>query len=131
MSEENVEVARRGHDAFNRGDIEGVLADFAPDFEYVAAGAIPGVGGVHRGPDGYRRFMEAFWDEFDDACLMAHEFTEAGDQVLVSLTVRGRGKRSGAETTWTFWQLWTLRDGMVVRGQGFTDRDEALKAVRA
>jgi uncharacterized protein len=128
MSQENVEIMRRAHEAFNRGDVDGVVADFAPDFEYVASGVIPGVGGVYQGPDGYRRFMEGFWDEFDDACLEAHEFIEAGDQVLVSLTVRGRGKRSGAETSWTFWHLWALRDGTIVRGQGFFNREEALEA---
>lgn len=72
--------------------------------------------------------MEAFWGEFDDARLEAHEFIEAGDQVLVSLTVRGRGKQSGAEASWDIWLLWTLRGGKVVHGQGFTDRDEALQA---
>jgi hypothetical protein len=41
------------------------FADFAPDFEYVNAGAIPGLGGVYRGAEGYRRFVEAFWSEFD------------------------------------------------------------------
>jgi ketosteroid isomerase-like protein len=42
MSQENVEVVRRGYDAFNRGDLEGMVADFAPNFEYVPAGAILG-----------------------------------------------------------------------------------------
>jgi ketosteroid isomerase-like protein len=30
MSEENVEVVRRGYEAFNRGDLDGMVADFAP-----------------------------------------------------------------------------------------------------
>jgi ketosteroid isomerase-like protein len=54
--------------------------------------------------------------------------TKAGDQVLVSVTNRGRGKRSGAETSWRLWTLWMLRDGKIVRGQGFTDPEEALEA---
>ena len=56
-----MELVRRGFEAFNRGDFEGVAAEFAPDFEYVASGAIPGVGGVYRGPEEYTRFQEAFW----------------------------------------------------------------------
>jgi uncharacterized protein len=126
--EENIEIARRNYAAFNRGDIDGVVADFAPDFEYVASGAIPGVGGVYRGPGGYKRSQEVFWDEFDDARLEIHEFIEAGDQVLVSVTVRGRGRQSGTETSWSFFQLWTVRGGKVVRGQGFMSRDAALEA---
>jgi ketosteroid isomerase-like protein len=49
-------------------------------------------------------------------------------RVLASLTFRGRGKQSGVETNWSLWQLWTLRDGKAVRGQGFTNSAEALEA---
>jgi hypothetical protein len=129
MSQENVEIVRRAYEAFNRGDLEAVFADAASDFEYVASGAIPGVGGVYRGPEGFRRFVEGFWGEFDDAREEIHEFIDAGDHVLVSLTQRGRGKQSGVETRWNTWHVWTVRDGEVVRGQGFTSRDEALEAV--
>ena len=56
------------------------------------------------------------------------ELTDAGDQVLARLTARGRGKQSGVETEWEFWQLWTYRDGRAVHGRGFTDREEAFEA---
>jgi hypothetical protein len=36
--------------------------------------------------------------------------------------------KSGAPATWSIWQVWTLQDGKFVRGQGFTDREEALEA---
>ena len=58
-----------------------------------------------------------------------HELTAAGDRVLASLTFRGRGRQSGAEANWSLWQLWTLRHGKFVRGQGFTSREAALDAV--
>lgn len=48
MSQENVEAARRGYEAFNRADLEGMVADFAPTFEYFTTGAIPGITGVYR-----------------------------------------------------------------------------------
>ena len=128
MSEENVELVRRGYAAFNRGDVDAVVADFARDFEYVAMGMIPGITGVYRGTEGYKRFMRTFWDEFDDARNEVHEFVDAGDQVLVTQTVHGRGKQSRAEGSWTFSILWTVRDGKVVRGQGFASRDQALDA---
>jgi ketosteroid isomerase-like protein len=31
MSEENVELVRRGYEAYARGDLEAVLGDFSPD----------------------------------------------------------------------------------------------------
>jgi hypothetical protein len=48
--------------------------------------------------------------------------------VLASLTVRGRGKQSGLQTTREFWQVWTFRDGKVVHERGFMGREEALEA---
>jgi ketosteroid isomerase-like protein len=51
MSQENVEMTRRAYEAFNRGDLDGMSVDAAPEFEYVATGAIPDAGGVYRGPE--------------------------------------------------------------------------------
>jgi hypothetical protein len=51
-----------------------------------------------------------------------------GDQVLASVTFRGRGKHSGITTSWDLWQLWRLRDGKAVRGQAFRSKEEALEA---
>ena len=45
MSQENVEKVQRAYEAFNRGDSEGMVANIAPDFEYVATGTVPGVRG--------------------------------------------------------------------------------------
>ena len=129
MSQENVEIVRRGYEAFNEGDLEGMVASCAPDFVYVPTGAIPGVEGTYRGPEEYKQqIVELFGDEFDDYGAEIHELMDAGDQVLVSLTFRGRGKRSGAESRWSVWQVWTVRDGSVVHGQGYTSRDEAVEA---
>jgi hypothetical protein len=128
MSEENVELVRRAYDAFNRGDAEGMFADVAPELEYIATGAIPGAGGVYRGTEQFGQFLDRWWGEFHETHVEVHELIDAGNQVLASLTFRGRGKQSGVETNWSLWQLWTLRDGKAVRGQGFADRDAALEA---
>ena len=48
--------------------------------------------------------------------------------MLATETVQGRGKQSGAETSWTVWELWTVRDGKLVHGQGLTSWEEALEA---
>jgi ketosteroid isomerase-like protein len=42
MSEENVGMARRAYEAFNRGDVEGMVADIASNFEYVTTGTVRG-----------------------------------------------------------------------------------------
>jgi ketosteroid isomerase-like protein len=131
MSQENVELVRRGIETLNRGDFEGALAltNPPPEFEFVPSGVlIPDLADVQRGPEGIRRVMEVFLGEFDDAHIEVHALIDAGDQVFGSFTVRGRGRQSGAETSWDVWNVWTMRDRSVVRIQGFTDQDAALEA---
>jgi ketosteroid isomerase-like protein len=72
--------------------------------------------------------VEVFWDEFDNPHVELHELIVVGDRVLISATFRGRGKQSGAETSWDVWGVWTVRDGRIVRWEGFADREEALEA---
>jgi ketosteroid isomerase-like protein len=128
MSQENVELVQRTYEAFNRGDFETMVADVRPDAEYIASGAIPGVAGVYLGPNGYKRFASWLSDQFDGARTVVRECIDAGDQVAVCVTIRGRGKQSGVETSWNVWQVWTLRDGAILRSQGFVSREEALEA---
>ena len=138
MSKENVDSMRAALEALNRGDFEGAVADFAPDFEYIPSGGLPDTEGSYRGPDQFKRFMSWLTETFDDPHQEPNEFIDLGDvvgdegevvnRVIVSVTNSGRGKASGVETTWNVWLLWTIRDGRSVLGQGFMSKAEALEA---
>lgn len=128
MTEANAEIIRRAFDAFNRGDLDAALENLAPDFEYVPSGAIPGVTHTFRGPEGYRSFLRWILDEFDDVQAELDEIRGEADHVFTSVTLRGRGKQSGAEAAWTVWQVFTIRDGVALRGRAFRAREEALAA---
>jgi ketosteroid isomerase-like protein len=130
MSEPNAEIVRRGYEAYNRGDIDGTAADFAPDCEYIPSGALPGGRDIIHGPEEYKRYIGWLQSEFDDAHAEIHELVDAGDAVLASLTLRGRGRQSGAPVGWALWQVWTFQDGKVIRGEAFTSPDEAREAAR-
>jgi len=126
----NVEVVRRAVEAISRGDRDGLREVAAPDLEYVASGAIPGAAGVFRGiQDFEENFFGQLWAEFDRPDIEIREIVDAGDRLAAWYTLRGRGKQSGAEVAWDVWQVWTLRDGKLARGRGYTSRDEALEAL--
>jgi ketosteroid isomerase-like protein len=55
-------------------------------------------------------------------------FWTTGNKVLVFLHVTGRGRASDAPFDIRIAHLWTLKDGVLVRGEGFANRDEALEA---
>ena len=48
--------------------------------------------------------------------------------MLVFVRVSGSGAGSGPGFDIRIAHLWTLSDGVVVRGEGYGDRDEALEA---
>jgi ketosteroid isomerase-like protein len=124
----NVEILRRAYEGFNRGELEEAAVVIAPDCEYVTTGIVPGSAGVHRGPEGYVRFVRWIQDEFDDAQVEAHELIDAGEYVVAALTISGSGKQSGAPASWDVWQVWRFRDGLAVHGQAFTSREDAFEA---
>ena len=126
MSQENVESVRRAYEHWNQGDF-GWTDDFAPGFEYVPAPVV-GLSDTARGLDGFMRFLEEFWEDLDEAQAEPQELIEAGDSVLAVITFRGIGRHSGVEVNMEVFQLWTFRDGKLVRGQGFFERAEALEA---
>ena len=129
MSRENVDLVRRAYEAITRGDLQGAVSLVSPDFEYVASGEILGLSGRYQGPAGLTRFLEGFWGMFDEPRFEIHGRTiENDDRVLVSLTMGGRGRQSGAEAQWRVFQVWTLRAGRATYGQAFMSRAEALEA---
>jgi ketosteroid isomerase-like protein len=94
MSERKTEIARRGIDAFNRGDADALFQIATDDIELVSAltGAVEG--GDFRGEAGleaYFEVMAATWGEFR---ILPGEFHDLGDQLLVVGRVRGLGMGS-------------------------------------
>jgi ketosteroid isomerase-like protein len=128
MSQENVEMIRRGYEAYERRDLDALVADFAPEFEYIAAGAVPGRTGTYRGAEGYKNFIAWLDEEFSDAHSQIDTLIDAGDSVVVCATLRGQGRRSGIPATFTFWQVWTCENGKITRAQGFMSKADALEA---
>jgi ketosteroid isomerase-like protein len=128
VSEENVEVVRRAYEAWNQGDDKGWASAVAAGFEYFPAGVVAGTESRYQGAEGFARYLRRFWDEFADARTEVRRLRDLGDLVLAEITFRGRGRQSGVETEMEAYQLWTLREGKIVRGEGFVSREGALEA---
>jgi ketosteroid isomerase-like protein len=127
MSRENVEIARASIEAYNRMDWDGALKDASPDFECDLSRAVGPQHDVYR-LDQMRRFWSEFAESWESVRIEPHEFIEAGEHVVVPLTMHTRG-RDGIEVqariTWT----WTILDGDLVRLCMYQDRQEAIEAV--
>jgi ketosteroid isomerase-like protein len=61
--------------------------------------------------------------------VTSEEFLDMGDRVVATLHFRGRGRGSGIETEARFYEVYTVRDGKIVRMDEYTSHAEALEAV--
>lgn len=133
MSEENVELIRRGVEAFNRGGfpaVDGIYWSDAITFDLRQTG-IPGLG-LYRGREEVRKFFEEDWFgafPFEKWELIADNLIDAGPDLVVAFMRQiGRGATSGAGAEMDFIQVITLREGAVVHVDLYLDRSEALGA---
>jgi ketosteroid isomerase-like protein len=103
------------------------LAKWHPDVE-IDGRNLPD-GGVYRGHDGLLEHVTRWADMWEDWRVELDRFIDAGDDRVVVLThERGRNKATGMELDALHAELYTVRDGQIVRWQGFSVRAEALEA---
>jgi ketosteroid isomerase-like protein len=124
---ENVEIIRAVIDAFNRGDLDAAMEHLAPHFELDLSRALGPYRGVYR-LDQARRFLEDFTATFASTRLESDECIDAGEHVVLQATFHLRG-RDGIEARARATQLWTIRDGTIVRFCLYQEKQEALEAV--
>ena len=122
----DLEVIRAVYSRWERGDFTSWEA-FADDYVWKAVDAIEA--GEHRGiadiSAAWRTWLQA-WDGFS---IEAEEVVPGSDgRYVVMQLFRGKGKASGLESEGRNASVVTMRDGLIVRMEGFWDRDAALQA---
>jgi ketosteroid isomerase-like protein len=127
MSRENVDLVRRGWQAYEDGDLSAVLALLSPDMVTHVAAPLP-VAGTYQGPEGFLQVTIDWAEGFDDLVMTGEEFIDAGGQVVVRSLHKSRGAESGAPVETDIWYVFTVQAGKAVRVAIFNDRSDALKA---
>ena len=123
MSEENVEVVRAGYDDFNSGNIDGVLARYDADIEWVEPGGGNAPSGTFHGRDSVGDDIFGNVPEnFDEFSAEPEDFRDEGDTVVVTGRFKGKAK-SGADLDASFEHVYELRDGKVVRFENKVEPD--------
>jgi ketosteroid isomerase-like protein len=129
MSQENVEIVRRGYRALNEGGIEAALELFDPDIEVDFPPEVSPEPQTLRGHDAIRRWFEALAEVMEGVRIEPEEFIETGDRIVVPVQLIGTGRGSGIEAVQRVTQVWTLRNGRAVRMDAYADKASALEAV--
>jgi ketosteroid isomerase-like protein len=124
--EDNVAIIRRIW-ADPLGQIPHLVAE---DLDYRAMEGAPDDVGVMHGRDAYTRYLTDWYETFEG---FHTELVEAeaidDDRVLVVGRISGKARASGIDTDLTFAAVYTLRDGLIVRGREYESKEAALAAV--
>ena len=128
MSEENVEIVRRMVEAFNRGDVDAVIATFGEQCELHEPPETPDTPRTgFRGHDGIGEWM-ANLRETAEIQFEPTGFITNGDSVLCEWAGRGRGHAGGVPLEWGSFVVLRLRDAKIEQALAFLSRAEALEA---
>ena len=128
MSQENVELARRGYELFNARDLSAFFDLFDSKFVYRNRTDEP-VARVFHGLEDYKRYVVSLLNSFDELRFEIRELIDLGDRVVVVTDLFGRGRESGADVRGAYVFLWTVSEGRAVDVREYATKDEALEAV--
>jgi ketosteroid isomerase-like protein len=114
-SAEKAEIVRQFYDAWNRRDFQAAVRGVDKDFSLRFSGAFANlVGERFDGRDGLLRFMRRFPATVGGQFAVERTF-DMGDRVGVIVTRKAAGAGSGAPLSVRIRQVWTFRDGKVIR----------------
>ena len=128
MSDENVEIIRRAHEAVNRVGVDALLELIHPDFEAIISPELSVEPDTYRGREGMRRYFAGFEGVMKDVSFHPEELIGVGDKVFAAMLLSATGVGTGIEVKQLTYQVWTLRDGKALRVDTYKERSDALEA---
>jgi ketosteroid isomerase-like protein len=126
----NAAAVIRATEAYNAGDVGGLLTMAHPDIEWEVAPEHP-ASTTHRGFDAVREYHEDWRNTLEGLRLELQSVAESGDEVVTVCRLHGKGAESGADVEVEIAFLTTFRDGKAMRVEEFLDPDEALRALQS
>jgi ketosteroid isomerase-like protein len=129
VSRENVEIVRRIWTAWGEGGPETIFAAYDPAIVWVNHSGPAEIRGTYLGYDGLRRMWREWLEPFKKFENHAETFIDAGESVVVSWRMSGRGKASDVPVDVSGWSVHPLRNGLVIRTDVFDTKAEALNVV--
>jgi ketosteroid isomerase-like protein len=129
VSRQDVELVRSMLETLNVSGVEAALDQIHPDFEGITPPELSPEPDTYRGHEGIRRYFAGFEGVMDQVRWEEDELIEARDGCVVAgIRLVTHSMTTGLELELPVWQVCTLRDGKVLRIEGFAEREDALRA---
>jgi uncharacterized protein len=129
--QENVQLVKNGYAAFARGDIQGLLALFAEDIEWVIPGTGLPLAGTYRGHAGVASFFQKLSADSEILAFEPREFVAEGDRVLVIGWERAKVKATNRMFQADWVMAFTVQNGKVTRFHEFSDTKAIAEAYQS
>ena len=125
MTDDNIEIVKRGFEALDSGGVEAMIELLDPDFEATVPPELSVEPDTYRGHEGMRRYFAAF-EGLEDVRFEFVEAVAAGDKVVVTMILRAKGTDTGIPVEQLGHQVWTIRNEKAVRVEAFASKADAL-----
>jgi ketosteroid isomerase-like protein len=130
MSRENVALAERAYDAWNRNELEWIEDRLSENFELRPHRTFPDTEEVYRGKDGWRRFCDTSRDAWDEITFRVERIDgDVGGSLPALLTFGGTGRGSGVATSMDLGHVVTIEDGLIAKLLVYESWEAAREAV--
>jgi ketosteroid isomerase-like protein len=127
MSRENVDLYHRVVDAYNRRDLDAVVALMDENVEAVPR--LASIEGGYHGHDGIRRYWENLFEALPDISFEIIAVRDLGHLTLAVLRLHGHGADSDTPFEERMWQPAEWRNGRCVWWKTCRTEADALEAV--
>ena len=129
QGQENIKLLKRFYEAASRGDFGAARETLDANVEWIEPN-VPGLwfSGTHRGADAvWKEVLRPTADKIEKLRVDMRKFYAVGDHVIAIGYFRGRGKITGKPLDSSTAHVCTMRNGKIVRLEGFHDSDGWLE----
>jgi ketosteroid isomerase-like protein len=127
--ESDLELVQRLFAALQAGSIEAVYELISDDFVLVVPPSLSAEPDTYEGPEGARRYMNAFDGVVDDVRFRAEELHAEAGCVLALVHVSGRGATSGLAVDMEAASIIRVKDGKITGIESHPDLATAREAL--
>jgi ketosteroid isomerase-like protein len=130
--QQNVDIVRRGYEAFGRGDLDSLLSLFDDNIEWISSGPadLP-TAGTRRGREQVREFFNAVNEVFDIQRFEPQTFIAQGDRVVVLGEDSSRVKATGKTIDGQWAHVFTLAGEKVIGFREYVDTAAVMAELHA
>jgi ketosteroid isomerase-like protein len=129
VSDADVELIKRMYRAWNSGDLVALVDAFAADVEVRPALGAFLASTVYRGHEGVAAWYGETYEPWAELHAEPQQFIDAGERTVVVVALQARVPGGQVDVEGEIAQVVTVRDGRIVRLDGYEEPDAAFAAV--